>query len=76
MLAGLEIDLARELARRWLGDADAVQFRQVRTDTAMEHLQAGTVDIVLAGSAHAASRDRRRLQPRLLHERTGPAYLP
>jgi hypothetical protein len=53
-----------------------VQFRQVRTDTAMEHLQAGTVDIVLAGSAHAASRDRRRLQPRLLHERTGPAYLP
>lgn len=52
MLAGLEIDLARELARRWLGDADAVQFRQVRTDTAMEHLQAGTVDIVLAGVPH------------------------
>jgi len=51
-LAGLEIDLARELARRWLGNPDAVRFRQVRSDSAFQHLKNGTVDIVLAGVAH------------------------
>jgi putative glutamine transport system substrate-binding protein len=51
-LAGLEIDLARELARRWLGDPEAVRFRQVRTDSAFRHLAEGTVDIVLAGVIH------------------------
>lgn len=57
MLAGLEIDLARELARRWLNNPDAVEFRQVRTDTAEEHLQAGNVDIVLAGVIHTQERE-------------------
>ncbi len=51
-LAGLEIDLAHELARRWLGDANAVQFIQVRSDTALSHLSNGDVDIVLAGVVH------------------------
>jgi len=51
-VAGLEIDLARELARRWLGNADAVRFRQVRSDSAFQHLENGTVDIVLAGIVH------------------------
>ncbi len=51
-LAGLEIDLARELARRWLGNPDAVRFRQVRSDSAFQHLANGTVDIVLAGVIH------------------------
>lgn len=51
-LAGLEIDLARELARRWLGDPNAVRFRQVRSDSAFQHLTNGTVDIVLAGVVH------------------------
>ncbi|MFN2284064.1 MAG: transporter substrate-binding domain-containing protein [Anaerolineae bacterium] len=51
-LAGLEIDLARELARRWLGNPDAVRFRQVRSDSAFQHLTDGTVDIVLAGVIH------------------------
>ena len=51
-LAGLEIDLARELARRWLGNPDAVRFRQVRSDSAFQHLTNGTVDIVLAGVIH------------------------
>jgi len=50
--AGLEVDLARELARRWLGDPDAARFRQVRSDTALQHLQQGDVDIVLAGIVH------------------------
>jgi len=51
-LVGLEIDLARELARRWLGNPDAVRFRQVRSDSAFQHLANGTVDIVLAGVIH------------------------
>lgn len=51
-VVGLEIDLARELARRWLGDPDAVEFRQVRSDTAYEHLAAGTIDFALAGLIH------------------------
>jgi len=51
-LAGLEIDLTRELARRWLGNPDAVRFRQVRSDSAFQHLANGTVDMVLAGVVH------------------------
>ncbi len=51
-LAGLEVDLARELARRWLGSPDAVRFSQVRSDTAFQYLEAGTVDVVLAGLLH------------------------
>jgi ABC-type amino acid transport substrate-binding protein len=51
-LAGLEIDLAHALAERWLDDSGAVRFRQVRTDTAFQHLQSGDVDFVLAGIVH------------------------
>ena len=58
-LAGLEIDLARELARRWLGDADAVRFRQVRSDSAYQHLDEGTVDFVLAGVTHTQEDEAR-----------------
>ncbi len=58
-LAGLEIDLARELARRWLGNPEAVRFRQVRSDSAFQHLEDGTVDIVLAGVTHAQETETR-----------------
>lgn len=51
-LVGFEIDLARELASRWLGSQDAVRFRQVRSDSAFQHLAEGTVDFVLAGVTH------------------------
>ena len=51
-VAGFGVDLGRELARRWLGDAQAVRFRQVRSDTAVEHLEARDVDIVIAALAH------------------------
>ncbi len=51
-LAGLDIDLVRELARRWLGSPDAVRFRQVRSDSAYQYLADGTVDIVLGGLVH------------------------
>ncbi|MGC9522707.1 MAG: transporter substrate-binding domain-containing protein [Anaerolineae bacterium] len=58
-LAGLEIDLARELARRWLGSADAVEFRQVRSDTAYQYLSDGAVDVVLAGLIHTREDEAR-----------------
>jgi len=51
-LAGFDVDLARELARRWLGDPQAVAFRQVRSDTAVEHILAGDVDLTLTALAH------------------------
>lgn len=56
-VAGFDVDLGRELARRWLGDAEAVRFRQVRSDTAIEHLQAGDVDIVIAALTHTWDRE-------------------
>lgn len=52
-VAGFGVDLGRELARRWLGNDLVVQFRQVRSDTALERLQAGDVDIVVAALAHS-----------------------
>jgi len=52
-LAGFDVDLGRELARRWLGDSEAVRFRQVRSDTAVEHILAGDVDLVLTVLLHA-----------------------
>ncbi len=51
-VAGFGVDVGHELARRWLGDETAVQFRQVRSDTAIERLQAGDVDLVVAALAH------------------------
>lgn len=51
-LAGFDVELARELARRWLGSAEAVRFRQVRSDTALEHLRNRDVDLVIAALPH------------------------
>lgn len=56
-LAGFDIDLSRELARRWIGDSEAVRFKQVRSDTAIEHLQAGDVDVVAAALVHTHPRE-------------------
>jgi len=50
---GFGVDFGRELARRWLGDESAVEFRQVRSDTAVEHLQTGDVDIVISALTHS-----------------------
>lgn len=58
-LAGLEIDLARELARRWLGSGDAVRFVQVRSDTAASYIAEGTVDVVFAGLVHSQDNEGR-----------------
>ena len=44
---GFEIDLARALGQRWLGDANAVQFVELQDDAAQQ-LATGTVDLVIA----------------------------
>ncbi len=51
-VAGFDVDLGRELARRWLGDPQAVRFRQVRSDTAADHVAAGDVDLTLTALLH------------------------
>ena len=56
-VAGFGVDMGRELARRWLGDPQAVRFRQVRSDTAIEHLQAGDIDIVITALTHTQDRE-------------------
>jgi aspartate/glutamate/glutamine transport system substrate-binding protein len=58
-LVGLEIDLARELARRWLGSGDAVRFVQVRSDTAVGYVSEGSVDLVFAGLIHSQDAEGR-----------------
>lgn len=45
---GFDIDLSRELARRWLGDADALELVRVTPATAIPLLTAGQVDLVAA----------------------------
>lgn len=47
-LKGFEIDLARELARRLVGDPKKVRFVQVNTSTRVATLNARQVDFVLA----------------------------
>ncbi|MBN1954432.1 MAG: transporter substrate-binding domain-containing protein, partial [Anaerolineae bacterium] len=51
-LEGFDIDLARELARRWLGNPEAVEFRQVRSDTAADHILSEDVDLTLSALLH------------------------
>ena len=55
--AGFGVDMGHELARRWLGDEQAVRFQQVRTDTMVEHLEAGDVDIVITAVTHTQARE-------------------
>ena len=47
-LRGFDIDLSREFARRWLGDADAVELVRVTPTTAIPLLMAGQVDLIAA----------------------------
>lgn len=51
-VAGFDVDLGTELAARWLGDAAAVRFRHVRSDSATVHLGSGDVDVAIAGLTH------------------------
>lgn len=47
-LKGYDIDLIRELARRMLGDENAVEFQQVLSSTRVIAINSGNVDVVAA----------------------------
>ncbi|MEZ4861976.1 MAG: transporter substrate-binding domain-containing protein [Caldilineaceae bacterium] len=47
-ITGFDVDIAHELARRWMGDPDAVELVQVTPETAIPLLNAGQVDLLIA----------------------------
>jgi len=55
---GFEVDLIRELARRWLGDTDAVTFVPVTPDRRIATLLEGTVDLIAAALTNTPARQK------------------
>lgn len=47
-LKGFDIDLSREIAKRVIGDANAVEFQQVTSSNRIFSLSSGTVDMIAA----------------------------
>jgi len=47
-IQGFDIDLSREFARRWLGDAMALELVRVTPETAIPLLRAGQIDLIIA----------------------------
>ena len=54
---GFDIDLIHEFAKRWLGDANAVDLVQVTSKTRIPMLAEGKVDLVAASMTHTKPRD-------------------
>ncbi len=54
---GFDVDIAHEFAKRWLGNADAVELVPVLSDTRIPFLSSGAVDLVLASMTHTQQRD-------------------
>lgn len=52
---GFDVDLARELATRWLGDVNAVEFVPVTFADGPQKLAAGEVDLIAAALPHLQS---------------------
>ncbi|HEY3290802.1 MAG TPA: transporter substrate-binding domain-containing protein, partial [Anaerolineae bacterium] len=48
-LEGMDVDLAREFARRWLGSPDNVEFVQVTSTSAPSHIERRDIDFALGG---------------------------
>ena len=57
-LMGFEIDLMREFAHRWLGDAKAVEFVQVISSNRIERLLSGDIDLIAATMTYTQERDK------------------
>ena len=55
--SGFEVELMREFARRWLGDADAVEFTKVTSSDRIPQLVEGSIDIIAATMTHTKGRD-------------------
>jgi len=56
-LEGLDVDLAREFARRWLGSERNVEFVQVTSQSAARKVSNREVDLALGGLIHTRSAD-------------------
>jgi len=48
-LEGLDIDLAREFSRRWLGSPDKVEFSQVTSASALRRVASREIDMAMGG---------------------------
>lgn len=51
-LEGLDVDVAREFARRWLGSAENVEFVQVTSSSAPHRVERREVDLAMGGLVH------------------------
>ena len=56
-LQGFDVDLARELATRWLGDAGAVEFVPITFADGPQKLAAGEIDLIAAALPHLQDRE-------------------
>ncbi len=56
-VVGFDIDIVQEFAKRWLGDANAVELVQVTSANRIQKLVAGEVDLVAASMTHKRERD-------------------
>ncbi len=54
-LEGMDVDLAREFARRWLGSERNVEFVQVTSQSAPDKVRNREVDLALGGLIHTRS---------------------
>ncbi|HQZ23095.1 MAG TPA: transporter substrate-binding domain-containing protein [Thermoflexales bacterium] len=54
-LVGFDVDLAKEMARRWLGKADAIEFYQVTSASAPKSVGNRELDMALGGIVHSKS---------------------
>jgi ABC-type amino acid transport substrate-binding protein len=52
LLEGLDVDIAHDLARRWLGSPDNVEFVQVTSASAPRRIEQREVDLALGGLVH------------------------
>lgn len=57
-LQGMDVDLAREFARRWLGDANRISFVQVTSLSAPRRVKQREVDLALGGLSITRLNDR------------------
>lgn len=51
-LEGMDVDLARDFARRWLGSERNVEFVQVTSQTAPQKIRNREIDLAMGGLAH------------------------
>ena len=56
-IVGFDVDIAREFAGRWLGDANAVELVQVTSADRIPRLTSGEIDLLMAALPHRRERD-------------------